>query len=239
MKFGYEQSIRSDFTIPPAVVRNYDEISVSYRNKKKWSDMGEERLWEELVLCILSSNVRYEMAKSAFQQLRYKRILREARLDPKKILARLIAKELQRPIYLPRKRDNGLRKYRFPNIRARNIVQSARFLYYKNNGLHRILDHFKSSRETRDFLATSIPGIGLKEASHFLRNIGYGDELAIIDVHIISFLKEMSLVNVIGGVNINERIYRRLESIMQNLAVSLNLSLAILDMAIWKYMRSK
>ncbi|MCK4265146.1 hypothetical protein KAW80_02185 [Candidatus Babeliales bacterium] len=42
----------------------------------------------------------------------------------------------------------------------------------------------------------NIKGIGYKEASHFLRNVGYND-VAIIDRHVLRFLKREKLIQEI------------------------------------------
>jgi N-glycosylase/DNA lyase len=81
--------------------------------------------------------------------------------------------------------------------------------------------------------------LGLKEASHFLRDIGYSADLAIIDVHIVSFLRELALIEDRWKFSITARVYDRLESIMRSIALRLGVNLAIFDMAIWIYMRRR
>ena len=51
-------------------------------------------------------------------------------------------------------------------------------------------------QERRDFFAKnrSIKGLGYKEASHFLRNIGFSG-YAILDKHILNSLREMGVIN--------------------------------------------
>src|SRR5205807_10569014 len=62
--------------------------------------------------------------------------------------------------------------------------------------LHDALRSFKSSDERRDFLAANpaVRGIGYKEASHFLRNIGYRG-YAILDKHLVSRLTEFDVID--------------------------------------------
>jgi N-glycosylase/DNA lyase len=78
-------------------------------------------------------------------------------------------------------------------------------------------------------LSDLIPGLGYKESSHFLRNIGYSDHLAIIDVHIISFLKQMSLIDSVNNVLLTRRVYRELEKKLLGITSNLQLSLAAFD----------
>lgn len=79
-------------------------------------------------------------------------------------------------------RDELVRlRYRFPNTRSRFIA----FNYGKRELLEGILE----SEERRGMLVDNFYGIGMKEASHFLRNIGYFD-YSILDKHIQKFLSK-------------------------------------------------
>lgn len=221
------------------VVHEYSKVANSFQGRRKWNEMSEDELWYELCLCILSSNVPYELAKSAFLHLRDTQWLRPERIIESPNSARRIAHELSRRIYLPKKKDGSYRKYRFPNIRAQNIVSAAQTLYLKSSGLFGLLKKARSEREARDFLAKNIAGVGLKQASHFLRNIGYSNSLAIIDSHVIAFLKEVEVVPQRKIKTVTPKIYMRLERVLQDLCESLDLNMSIFDMAIWRYMRGK
>lgn len=53
----------------------------------------------------------------------------------------------------------------------------------------------QSTKELRNWLADNVKGYGLKEASHFLRNIGKSNnEIAILDRHILKNLKEQNII---------------------------------------------
>lgn len=51
----------------------------------------------------------------------------------------------------------------------------------------------KDPLEAREFLVHNFKGLGYKEASHFLRNIGYRG-LAILDIHILSMLHRFGAI---------------------------------------------
>jgi N-glycosylase/DNA lyase len=53
--------------------------------------------------------------------------------------------------------------------------------------------HGKNLQKSRDWLVKNVKGLGMKEASHFLRNIGFTD-VAIIDFHIIDILVKHGLI---------------------------------------------
>ena len=77
--------------------------------------------------------------------------------------------------------------YRFPNIRAKYITEAIDF--------KEELENIIRSQETdiRDWLVKNIKGLGYKEASHFLRNIGYKN-YAIVDFHILDLLVKYKLI---------------------------------------------
>jgi N-glycosylase/DNA lyase len=62
--------------------------------------------------------------------------------------------------------------------------------------LRETLEAFSCSLERRDWLARTkgIKGLGYKEASHFLRNVGFGG-YAILDKHVLNCLFELSLID--------------------------------------------
>jgi N-glycosylase/DNA lyase len=221
------------------IAQEYSKLIDSFQRRKKWNEMSEKELWEELCLCILSSNVPYELALSAFRHLLSRHLLRQEWIVRSKSAFQHISHELLKRAYLPRRKNGSYRKYRFPNTRARNIVEAAKTLYQKNHGIRRILKNSNYEREARSFLAKNVSGIGLKQASHFLRNVGYSSSLAIIDSHVITFLVEVGAVQDEKIKAVTPKTYIRLERILHKLCESFGFNLSIFDMAIWRYMRGK
>ena len=78
--------------------------------------------------------------------------------------------------------------HRYPNTRAHYICENRKF----KNSLKNILKSLKGE-ELREWLVKNIKGFGYKEASHFLRNIGFED-FAIIDFHIIELLAKNKII---------------------------------------------
>lgn len=220
------------------VVHEYSKLKTSYDLRKSWNELSEKQLWEELCICILSSNVPYDLALSAFYHLYENQFL-----DIEKILSnsnptKEISFELSRRIYKPKRKDGTYRKYRFPTVRASNIVKAAFALYHENDGLTILLKNFNSEKKARRFLVDNISGMGLKQASHFLRNIGFSKSLAIVDTHVISFLVEIGELSTRIS-TVTPAVYMKLENVLMNLCNNLELELSIFDMAIWKHMRGK
>lgn len=124
---------------------------------------------------------------------------------------------------------------RFKNNKTGYILQ-ARRQFYKNGEfrLKSLLSKFNYVREKRDWLVENIKGIGYKEASHFLRNIGCGDDIAILDRHI---LKNLKLLNVISDSDIpgtlSKKQYLLIEKKMKKFSKKINIPLSHLDLLLW------
>jgi len=219
------------------VLETYTRLETIYHKNKEWIEMSENELWQELCLCILSSNVPYELALSAVQHLRKKGFLSLQWIANSPDSDKVIANELSRPIYFPKKINGGLRRYRFPNIRAKNIFQSAKVISSKKFWILELLRTSNSEIEVRNLLVSHISGIGLKEASHFLRNIKYSKNLAIIDSHVVKFLEKIYDDKRIKTKTLTQTTYLELENRILDICNNLRVNPSIFDMAIWHFMR--
>ena len=124
--------------------------------------------------------------------------------------------------------SNKLKKcgYRFPNIRAEYIVKARKH----QKELKKNLSNNNNLKELREWIVKNIKGIGYKEASHFLRNIGYKD-YAIIDFHIIDLLTKFNLIE--KPKTLTKKKYLEIEEILSKIAEELNLNLGELDLFLW------
>ena len=85
---------------------------------------------------------------------------------------------------------------------------------------------------TRLWLAENMKGIGMKGASHFLRNIGYGNSFAIVSNHIITVLHELGFKEKPEPPQ-NREEYLEAEETVQNLAEQLSIDVKALDLVLW------
>lgn len=116
--------------------------------------------------------------------------------------------------------------YRFPNIRAKYIIEAR-----KNQGeILTMLKSYMDPYELREWFVKNIKGLGYKEASHFLRNIGF-TEFAIIDFHIIDLLTHFNLIT--KPKTLSKTKYLEIENLLGEIAKQLNLNLAELDLYMW------
>ena len=229
------QTLVSDTIIPHQILRLYNKLSQQNKLSLNWKKKKEHDLWCELCFCILSGNVSFELAKSVIDTLNKKELLNQHWIVEDAESTKVLNNALEESQFLPLRNNGEPRKYRYPTKRSAQIVKSAQVIYSDNESIKRILSKFESVTETRSYLFNQIPGLGIKEASHFLRNIHYSKSLAIIDVHILAFLKKNYLTAQSTIVTPNS--YLKLERILKNLADFHSLDLAIFDLAVWHYMR--
>ena len=118
--------------------------------------------------------------------------------------------------------------HRFPNARAQFIFQARK---YKDN-IKQILQKIPSDSEKRKFLAENIKGLGFKESSHFLRNIGFKN-VAIIDFHIVDLLARNNLIEKPKNKSLTPKKYLEIENLLKILAEKTNTNLGELDLYLW------
>ena len=88
-----------------------------------------------------------------------------------------------------------------------------------------------NSIELREYLVKNIKGLGYKESSHYLRNIGHKN-LAILDRHILSNLKYFGVINDIP-VSLSKKQYLEIENKFQEFSKKVNISIDHLDLLFW------
>ncbi len=172
---------------------------------KEFAQIYQENdsVWfSELCFCILTANSKALSAIAIQKEIGVNGFLNRSESEIKDII-----------------RKHG---HRFHNNKAKYIVEARKFSNIKT-----ILTQFTSSQEARDFLVENIKGLGYKEASHFMRNVGYHD-LAIIDRHILRFLLQQNLINQIPK-TITKSKYLDFENILK----SFNIPQDKLDLMIW------
>jgi N-glycosylase/DNA lyase len=137
-----------------------------------------QQIWRHKILCVLSSqfNARKAALISEF-------ILREIPFfDPTFNFCNIEGACFQ---FLSSARIG----YRFPKVRARQISLCWFLFAQIKDEYHEYVHSFKSEERARSAIAQAFPGIGLKQASMFLRNIGVSKNLSVIDAHILFYLR--------------------------------------------------
>jgi N-glycosylase/DNA lyase len=169
---------------------------------------GEEVWFRELLLCILTSNSSFVSAYIALNAI----IPYVFNSDINKI-----SKILKNS------------RYRFYNIKAKYIYEAKKFYGNLKSTVKPIAD--KDQFEAREFILNNFLGLGMKESSHFLRNVGYFN-LAIIDRHVMNFLYKNAIIES-NIIKLNKTRYLYYESFLRSIATSVGYEVGVLDLFIW------
>ncbi|PBB71734.1 hypothetical protein CK227_30735 [Mesorhizobium sp. WSM4308] len=172
-----------------------------------------------LITCILSSTWTYEKATNAADVF-----LREFRGNGIGLNEDAIELLL---------RSNRVR-HRFPKSKARQLKASLSAIDKIQESPVDFFTGFDSERLARDFVSTNFPGLGYKQSSMFLRDIGVARELAVIDIHIVWFLENVESLKV---PNLSKRNYLLLEDYLKAFSDKVGIGMNALDRLIWASVR--
>lgn len=124
--------------------------------------------------------------------------------------------------------------HRYPNARSRYIVASRTFLQGDcGMELRSRISGFNDAFELRDWLVKEkgIKGLGYKEASHFLRNIGFRG-YAILDKHVLNCLFELKIIDNPKPPNTRDR-YLSTESALKSFSEQAGIDFDEMDLVLW------
>lgn len=176
---------------------------------RRTSRKPDEHIFGELVYCILT--VQSSARSAGIAVLRLKR---------NKLLLRGRAKEVER----------CLRGVRFARTKAKRVIE-ARRLFSSGKKIKIKARLPADPQSARRFLAHEVDGIGYKEASHFLRNIGYRG-LAILDRHVLKGLADLGIIEAVPT-SLSEGKYLAIERLYIGLAQKLGIAPEALDLLLW------
>jgi len=115
-------------------------------------------------------------------------------------------------------------KTRFHNNKARYIAQARE--KFDARGFLKI----RGTKQKREWLVKNFKGLGYKEASHFLRNVGFLD-VAIVDRHVANTLEKYGLAK--PAKTISKKEYLRLERAVERAAAKVGLETGIFDLLLF------
>jgi N-glycosylase/DNA lyase len=183
---------------------------------KEFRDIGrsgsDEHLWAEMVYCFFTGGCSARMGLNSLEAV--KPILMTG--DQTQLASAL----------------RGV--HRYPNARARYVVASREFLRkHCDLRLRNKLESFDCRLERRDWLVKEkgIKGLGYKEASHYLRNVGFSG-YAILDKHVLNCLAELKIIDDAKPPNSRSR-YLTIECRMRTLTEKLGIDFDEFDLVLW------
>jgi len=191
-----------------------EEIKSRLKEFQETLNQSDERIFSELAFCICTPQSKANVCWNAVSSLMKNGLLFDG--NKKKIMPFLNA-------------------VRFGETKAERIVE-ARDIFTKNGKLNikKQIMMFDNSTDLRNWLVKNVKGIGLKESSHFIRNIGfdYKNQLSILDRHILKNLKEFDVIKDIPKC-LTEKRYLGIEKNMEEFGNKIKLSLYELDLLLW------
>ncbi|MBN1534742.1 MAG: DNA lyase [Spirochaetes bacterium] len=127
---------------------------------------------------------------------------------------------------------DSLRTVRFMNTKAGNILLARESLLRGDRSIRLILEECGTDQARRRWLVEHVRGLGWKEASHYLRNIGLGERLAILDRHILRQLVEFGVIPEMTG-SLSPRRYREIEGSFLRFSDDLSIPPLHMDLLLW------
>ena len=177
-----------------------------------WENGTDERIFAEMAFCLLTPQSRARVCWAAIERLADKGLLLAG--DESQIMAEL----------------TGVRF----KIRKAGYIVSAREQFARDGrvGLKNRIARFSSPARAREWLVKDVKGLGYKEASHFLRNIGLGEDLTILDRHVLKNLKRLEVIQEIPS-SLSRKKYLEIEGKMKDFARKVDIPVAHLDLVLW------
>jgi len=188
------------------------EIEGRLAEFKRVPSEGEGRLFEELAFCLLTPQSSAKAADRAMRHLIHTGLLEEGSEEQ---IARVI----------------GGCGIRFGENKARYVVEAREKLLSSRPTMSFSDLLVDDPAEARERIVRNIRGLGYKEASHFLRNIGYRG-LAILDRHILRTLREAKVIETVPSA-LSKGLYLDLERKFLAYSRRLGIPPDALDLVIW------
>ena len=212
---GYFSTIGDDPIQEIKGIYNHKREQIALRInefKEIWKAGTKEKVFAELVFCILTPMARGKYCCIAVEDMVRTGVLFSGDSSE-------IAREL-----------NGAR---FIYKKSAYIVEAREmFLRDSTASLKSIISLMDDGHKAREWMVQNVKGIGYKEASHFLRNIGFEQNLAILDRHILKNLRSLGLIEEIP-VSLSKRRYFDIEKRMKEFSKTVEIPMSYLDLVMW------
>lgn len=177
---------------------------------EKFKDRSDEEIFPEMAFCLLTPQSSARSCWAAVQELQRKELLFSDNVKK-------IEEVLQS-------------KTRFHETKA-TYIPLARKMFFDEMSIKEKLKE-QDTKEMREWLVKNVKGFGYKEASHFLRNVGYGEDIAILDRHILKNLKKYDVIDEIPK-SMTPKRYKEIEEKMKKFCQGVGIPMSHLDLLFW------
>jgi len=190
-----------------------EKLKSEYKNKRekivnRLTEFKKGNISDELFFCLLTPQSKAKICWDALLKIKEKNLLFKG-----------TKKQLQ----------NCLQGIRFNKNKSEYIVEARKKLKMIEDMVKK---NFKNPEKIRVWLVKNIKGFGYKEASHFLRNIGLGENIAILDRHILKNLKRFKVIKEVPT-SISPRKYLEIENKMKLFSKKIKIPVSHLDLLFW------
>ena len=186
--------------------------------RKIWIEGDNKDIFCELAFCILTPQSKARNAWKAISELRDSNIL-------------FTGSEEEIIPYLNIVRFNKTKAKNLYILRKQMTNEKGEFITKD------FFSTFSSAFEMREWIVKNIRGMSYKEASHFLRNVGFGQELAILDRHILKNLLALDVIKEIPK-TVTPKLYKDIEEKLKVYCEEINIPMENIDLLLW-YLEAK
>lgn len=187
-------------------------IEARLQDFKNVYSQNDEAIFAELCFCLLTPQTKAKSAAKVIEKLEEKGLLLNGNAEQIKL---------------------WMAPIRFNNNKSQYIVEARKL--FTADGKICVKDKLNALGDPiamRSWLVGNVKGFGFKEASHFLRNIGFGDDIAILDRHILKHLVKNNVIPEIPK-SLTDKKYLEIEEKMKSFSESIGIPMAHLDLVWW------
>lgn len=204
-----------------------------------WQDCSEDELLYEVAFCIFSSQTLYEVSVAATDRLKELNLFRSdsAVKLPVSVYEELVREAFEERLYV---KVNGVERMvalRFRNRLSSLLAATVENIYGKKLSIRGILESAVSARHARELMIRSVIGFGPKQASLFLRRVGYCANLAVLDTHVVDYIKLANGTDIKPNFLSRLTSYEKIEVEFRNIAENFGYTVGCVDLAMWITMR--
>ncbi len=184
-----------------------DSRLAEFRNL--WENGDEKDIFAEMAFCLLTPQSKAKVCWAAVECMKWDVLFNGSEGEITKCLVGV----------------------RFKYTKAKRVIE-LRDRFPEGKGIRALLNRFKTPEEAREWLVKNIDGYGYKEASHFLRNVGLGENLAILDRHILRNLGSAGVIEEIPK-TLTKKGYLEIEEKMRGFSEKIEVPMPAMDLIFW------
>ncbi|MBP6323221.1 MAG: N-glycosylase/DNA lyase [Fusobacteriaceae bacterium] len=181
--------------------------------KEIWKNGSNEDIHAELSFCILTPQSKARNAWKAITTLRADGVLFIG--DAQTI-------------------SDYLNIVRFKNNKAKYLVELREKMKNEKGEIitKQFFNSLPSTFEKREWIVKNIKGMSYKEAGHFLRNVGFGEDVAILDRHVLKNLVKLEVISEIPK-TITPKLYLEIEEKLRVYCKEVGIGMDQIDLLLW------